>query len=87
MLDFLISRCEAAGFTAQECSSDSPLNVASYETIYAVGDGGLLIYAGNYDSEERPVGAYLIGFDAFRWALKEIGLKVPARFKGERKHP
>lgn len=83
LLDFLIAQCDVAGFRKHEASSDSPLNVASYETLYRFEDGGLLIYSGNYDSDEKPVGAYLVGFKALRWAVDQLGLKQPGRLKGE----
>lgn len=83
LLDFLIARCEAAGFEKRKNCSDSPFNVASYETLYSFEDGGLLIYAGNYDSDEKPVGAYLLGFKALCWAIDQLRLKQPRRLKGE----
>ena len=78
VLDRLIERCRAAGFKERHLSSDSPFNVATYETIYECFDGGLLIYAGNYDSEdndEKPIGAFVIGNEAFNWALSQLVLE------------
>ena len=83
LLDFLIARTETAVFQKTDNSSDSPFNVASHETLYRFEDGGLLIYSGNYDSDEKPVGAYVIGFKALRWAVDQLSIKQPARLKGE----
>jgi hypothetical protein len=46
-------------------------------------DGGLKIYAGNYFFESPGHGAFVVGFDAFRWLLNQLGIKQPRRFRNE----
>lgn len=82
-LDRLILACKEQGYPKKASASDSCFNVFSSEVFYDFEDGGLLIYAGNYISEETPVGAYLLGFEALRWAIQVLDLEPPRKLRGE----
>jgi hypothetical protein len=51
--------------------------------MYNFEDGGLEVYSGNYLFGSPGHGAFVIGFNAFRWLLDQLGIKQPRRFKNE----
>ena len=51
--------------------------------MYNFEDGGLEVYSGNYLFGSPGHGAFVVGFNAFRWLLDQLGIKQPRRFKNE----
>jgi hypothetical protein len=83
-LDGIIKLLETKGIKCDVSESSSPgLNVASFEYIYYFEDGGLEIDSGNHFCGPPGHGAFVFGFDAFRWLLDQLDLKQPRRFKNE----
>jgi hypothetical protein len=82
-LDRIIKLLEKNGIKCRVSGSDSPLNVSSFEYRYDFEDGGLEVYSGNYFYGPPAHGAFVVGFNAFRWLLDQLGIKQPRRFKNE----
>ena len=83
-LDRIIKLLEKKGIKCHVSESSSPgLDVASFEYLYNFEDGGLEVYSGNYLFGSPGHGAFVIGFNAFRWLLDQLGIKQPRRFKYE----
>jgi hypothetical protein len=82
-LDVIIELLQQRGIKRRVSAQDSSLNVSSFEYVYHFEDGGLEIYAGNYFFGSPGHGAFVVGFEAFRWLLDQLGIKQPRRFKNE----
>jgi hypothetical protein len=83
-LDRIIKILDKKGIKCYGSESSSPsLNVASFEYMYDFEDGGLEIYSGNHFCGPPGHGAFVVGFDAFRWLLNQLGIRQPRRFKNE----
>lgn len=81
LLDEVLSICQKKAFPKKKQGSDSPLNISNRETFFAFLDGGIEVFEGNYFFGERAQGAYIRGFNAFRWILCELGIPQPRKFK------
>jgi hypothetical protein len=83
-LDQIITILEKNGIKRHSSGSYNPgSSVSTYEWVYDFEDGGLEIYSGNYLFHASGLGAFVVGFKAFRWLLDQLGTKQPRRFKNE----
>jgi hypothetical protein len=82
-LDRIIDLLKSNGIKCDVSGADSPMNVANFEYEYRFDDGGFAIYSGNYLFGTPGHGAFVFGFEAFRWLLGQLGVKQPRRFKNE----
>jgi hypothetical protein len=83
-LDQIMKILEKNGIKRNSSGSYNPASsVSTYEWVYNYEDGGLEIYSGNYLFHPPGQGAFIVGFEAFRWLLDQLGIKQPRRFKNE----
>lgn len=83
IIDRLLEVCEAAKYPKKHEGWSSPGNPSSYETHFKFLDGGMSVFSGNYLCGDQAQGAYLYGFRAMRWALRQLECPQPRKLKGE----